>query len=681
MKDIFKNYLFGKHILVSEGKDTGHAFETLCSLASFFGIRVGEGRELAQPDMIKTASACIGRAVPAPFYQGFPESVKALTTDQLLFDQLLHYTVTYGFGDFSQAGHSVFEEKFERLGFKESTELKDFKIISEEEALAMLGVAVKSLLLGTRPLSLYQYDVVREYTVEYGFRPEKIASKDTAVRLLIDTADMYYAGFLALPDVIKVLDTLVYIRYNSEDLKKLKLKNHDRKIITGVIDTLTARDKVDINSCLEKKKIWNGLLHHIHYKAVNKNGHELLGAVRGKDRRSAYSRFEAKLSAHDAPGAAEVLVKEKGAAAMLRRIDHISSRCEGEDDVSEVLDMVDTGNSLILLQLLLRYEGEKRRRCRGARVFKFTKHCRLRTHIETREEVARRRSVLPEQVAEQILGKVRMNLVSNLKDRLGRVYIDPDMSRYAVPLQESTSSGGFGVLARGSRIALPASKKLRAFTYWEKVDDIDLSVFGLDEEGHQTEFSWRTMASHQSQEIVYSGDETSGFYGGSEYFDIDTELFKERHPEIKKLIFCNNVFSGSPFSECICRAGYMNRDRLDSGEIYEPKTVETAFTINCNSTEAFLFAVDLETNELIWLNMAQNGERTVAGDTPMFFLTDYMDVTKIINMKRLFEMMASRVVDTPEDADVIVTNKPVNADSGAEIIREYDFEEVMKLIG
>ena len=132
-------------------------------------------------------------------------------------------------------------------------------------------------------------------------------------------------------------------------------------------------------------------------------------------------------------------------------------------------------------------------------------------------------SCLQDITAEQagiITERLKASLKANLGGKLGKVYIDPDMKNYALPIQETASQGGFGVLTRGSRIRIPETKKLRAFTYWEKVDDIDLSVFGLDEYNKLREFSWRTMAHSQSEAITYSGDKTDGYNGGSEYFDI-----------------------------------------------------------------------------------------------------------------------------------------------------------------
>ena len=49
MKDIFKEYLFEKHILVSDGdKEEKHPFESLFSLANLFNIRNTEGEALVR---------------------------------------------------------------------------------------------------------------------------------------------------------------------------------------------------------------------------------------------------------------------------------------------------------------------------------------------------------------------------------------------------------------------------------------------------------------------------------------------------------------------------------------------------------------------------------------------------------------------------------------------------------
>lgn len=275
---------------------------------------------------------------------------------------------------------------------------------------------------------------------------------------------------------------------------------------------------------------------------------------------------------------------------------------------------------------------------------------------------------------------LREKLAEKLKNRLGKVYIAPSMKNYALPMAENTAQGGLGVLAKGSKLPIAEGKKVRAFVYWEKIDDIDLSVFALKEDGTQKEFSWRTMSKRQSEALTFSGDETSGYYGGSEYFDVNIPKVKELYPDYRYMIFCANVYSGINFDECFCEAGFMLRDQEDSGQVYEPKTVRSAYLVNCASTFAYLFGIDLHTNELVWLNEARNSRLRSAGDSSLSVLMDNFRITEIMNVQDFFAMMAEEIVEDPMEAEIVVTDHEVACADGAEIVREYDFEKMKALM-
>ena len=678
MKRLYKDYLFQKHILVSESGEDNNAFEVVFSLANLFGIRIVSGEKLAETAMIAYVSEQLGENVPEPFYKGFPESVWALTEEQLIFDQMLHYFRTYGMGDFSEAGHSIFEEQFERTAFKENIKVKEFTILPASDADKKLEEIVSNLLAGTRPLSELQYSLICHYIVDYNYLPSRIASKNTAVRLLLDLRNVNIAQHLKLSDVIKIVDELNYRSYGNTNVKKLNLKNRDRIFISSIIDLLAEPGKCDIENCCEKKHVWNGLLHHIHYRAKTEQAKAFVNIIRGKENLSAYSAFEKAMAAGDVREAVLCLKKRKGSGAVLRNLNYLISRCGSDEDMNYVMDCLGNRNPIVLIQLLIQYE--QYRSDAEARTFKFTKYNRLRVHTETEEEYTKRRSVISTEQRDTLSYALKVYLKQALKGRLGKVYIDPDMAGYAIPLQESTSQGGFGVLPKGSRIHIENAKIIRAFTYWEKVDDIDLSVIGIDALGRQKEFSWRTMAGRKSDAIIFSGDQTSGYYGGSEYFDINIEKFKKRNPNILYLIFCDNVFSYSTFQKCLCKAGFMLRDTMLSGQIFEPKTVESSFTVNCDSRFAYLFGIDLKKEDFVWLNLARDSRAAVAGTTSMSFLTDYFRLTDIINQYSFFEMLAEEVVPSPDDAEVIITDKSGPYPERAEVIREYDFERMIALM-
>ena len=256
MKEIYKDYLFEKHILVSDGEiEEKHVFETLFAMAHFFGIKITKGRELVHCGMVKELSKRFGENVPKPFYRGFPQSVRNLSTEELLFDQLLHYFITYGLCNFEESGHSMFEKDFERAAFQEETEVQEFVIQTEEEAEETVRVIVKDLLSGSRPLSERQYTLVLTFIRDHLENIPDIVSKNTCVRLLIDTKNLSLADSLNLSDVMKIVDELNYRYYHNDNPKKLNFKNQDRKFLTALLDRMFRGDRCDICTCYEKKQL------------------------------------------------------------------------------------------------------------------------------------------------------------------------------------------------------------------------------------------------------------------------------------------------------------------------------------------------------------------------------------------------------------------------------------------
>ena len=679
MHEIYKDYLFEKHILVSNGNfEDKNAFEVLFALAHFFGVKIIKGGQLANYEMIGDLSKRFGENVPKPFYKGFPGSVRELTTEELLFDQLLHYSVTYGLGDFEEPGHSVFEKDFERIAFREATEVKEFVVQTEEEAEETVQTIVNDLLAGSCPLSERQYALALAYILDHDEVVPDIVSKNTLVRLLIDTKRLSLADKMNLSDVMKVVDELNYRNYNNSNPKKLNFKNQDRKFLTEILDRMFQGDRCDIRTCYEKKQLWNGFLHHIHFQPENEAASVFALTMREKGNASVYSEFEKLMRENRWQEAAKLLREKKGTSVLLRNLDYIISRMDNEETEAFLSGFPKDCSVLILLQLLFRYESVSQGK---GRTFRFSRHNLLKVHTETPQEQDRRQSRLSEEQIKTLKSVIRSTLSERLKNRLGKVYVDPVMKNYALPLSESTLQGGFGVLSKGSRIHIGEGKKLRAFTYWEKVNDIDLSAFAFTEDGRRKEFSWRTMAAQQSGAIIFSGDETSGYHGGSEYFDINIPEFKERHPEYRYLVFCNNVFTGITFSKCFCKAGYMLRGEEDSGEIYEPKTIESAFLVDCESTFAYLFGIDMIKNEFIWLNQARNSNAQVAGSTSLTFLLDYFHTTEIFNVYDFFKMMAEELVEDPMEAEIAVSDHETAYADGAEMIREYDFEKIRAFMG
>ena len=718
MNKTFKTHLFNKGYLVHEhAAEPGEAFATVVALEDKLGIKVTKGQELATQDMVKFVSQILGINVPKAFYRGFPQSVLTLSLDELLVDQLLHYVLSYGLG-VDEAGHSVFEQYEERRPFRENWEPKPFQIVDQEEAQALLAAQIDSVLATSRPLSEEEYGFVLQFVRTYDYVPSGVPSKDLATKLLLDTRDLRFGRFLQLSDAIRLADEMNHRAFAAaqdetsiararvsaqrkaavsclradgiavetrkewqDNVRHISLRNQDRKLLAALIDSFFADEGGrgrNIRACYEKKRAWCGLLHHIHWKPQNEAAQDFARRMRTKGNESVWSAFDALMRDGKTVDAAALLVREKGDGALIRNLDYLLSLCKPEE-VDGVIALLGTRNRLLLLQLYMRYaldNGESQ----GARDFAFVRHNKVVHHKETPEECAHRQSYVSDEVRESAFQAVVRKLEEAYHGSLGKVWIGPEMDRIALPTREASSQSGYGTLPTGSRLPILAGKKVRAFTYWEKVKDIDLSCVLVDEWGAKLEtFYWGNMSRQQSDAITFSGDQVNGYHGGSEYYDVDIDAFRQKYPRGRFLVFTDNVYNAKHFSKLTCRAGYMLRDVDDVGQVFEPKTVRTSFAITCESTQAYLFALDLKERELIWLNMALDSTAAVSVDAPFDWLVRYLKPTQVMSMDRFFRMLATQVVSDPAEADVIVS-QTVEPAEGQELIRGEDAERIMELM-
>lgn len=365
MKETYKRFLFEHHILVNDGnpEDDRCISETdqisvAMALAGKFGIRIRKGIRLANTQMIRDAERYLGEYVPEPFYRGFPASVLEMTPDQRLCDQLLHYTETYGLGWFDEPGHSMLEtigdsklrDVFDEKLVPEHVEPKDFDILSESKAIVELKKFLGILLSANRPLNLDQLALVEESFTDFGadILPPAMPCKDTVIRLLYDFGNLYFCRYLKLSDTIKLLNYIQYTQYNSENLKKLNLKNRDRKIITRVINWFFDKTGEELDHyvdqfvCFEKRKIWCGLLHHIHYKPVNDAAQRFTDAIRSGPNISHFSAMERYMNAGRPVDAAKYICATKGSGTLLRNMNYILSRCHSEREIKEVFKCLES---------------------------------------------------------------------------------------------------------------------------------------------------------------------------------------------------------------------------------------------------------------------------------------------------------------------------------------------------
>ncbi|MEW4369719.1 cytoplasmic protein [Paenibacillus kandeliae] len=216
---------------------------------------------------------------------------------------------------------------------------------------------------------------------------------------------------------------------------------------------------------------------------------------------------------------------------------------------------------------------------------------------------------LPDGVAQQLVQVIKEELKQRFaqQETLGRVYIDPALQQIPVPLSQRSASRALRALPRGSRVNMPDGDTVRLFCWWSDMRegsqtrvDVDLSVILMDENWQHID----TLAFYnlKSEFGVHSGDIVSAPNGASEFIDLHIPAVlaqtRARYATVQV-----NCFTGQAFAELPeCFAGFMMRQYDQTGEIYEPRTVQSKFDLTVEAQQAVPFALDLHTREMIWMD-------------------------------------------------------------------------------
>lgn len=249
-----------------------------------------------------------------------------------------------------------------------------------------------------------------------------------------------------------------------------------------------------------------------------------------------------------------------------------------------------------------------------------------------------------------------------------KVFIDPALYQYAVPFQVREQGVATRVIGRGSRVPIGPGEFLRFFVWWKDIDggdsyrdrvDLDLSLSFMDEDFKVTsEVSYYNL---RNGAAVHSGDITSAPEGAAEYIDIRSEELarisgNSRYVAASVLSFTHQPYSQIP--EAV--AGVMLRESLDAGEVFDGKTVETAFSLTQDSDGVLPYVFDLQTRELIWVGLSVVGGRiNYAGGHRSAFshIVQAATTHKVVTVGQLVAQHAQArgavVVADAEDADEV----------------------------
>jgi hypothetical protein len=187
---------------------------------------------------------------------------------------------------------------------------------------------------------------------------------------------------------------------------------------------------------------------------------------------------------------------------------------------------------------------------------------------------------------------------------LGTCYLDPRLKSYLVPFSQRSASKALRTLVRGSRLPLSECHTLRFFVWWKNGNgrvDIDLSAAMYDANyGYIDTLAYYNLKNFGAH---HSGDITDAPKGAAEFIDVDLAKCAER--KVRFVVMSLSSFTQQPYCDLPeCFAGWMAREKPNSGEIFEPKTVVDKVDIASNTKMCLPAIFDLANREVIWSDIA-----------------------------------------------------------------------------
>jgi hypothetical protein len=376
------------------------------------------------------------------------------------------------------------------------------------------------------------------------------------------------------------------------------MKRSERKLLLGLVEQC-GNPTEDMLRWPERWKRLGEVLHPGDYAEHFPKAHAAFAVLRnGTPFQSFNSVVETRLRSGSGGVAGAVQALQSRPGEFARRLDHLL-RCgaEPEQVVQQFGAAAPKVSVPVLLQVLAHFRGRGQHPLRAffpkgdvAKVF----------------AVPDRRLGLPAGTAGSVVALCEQALLQRFAKLapLGRCYVDPQLSRYLVPLSQRSASKALRTLVRGSRLSMGSEQFVRMFLWWTNGRgrvDIDLSavLFG-------PRFEFIDQLSYYQLSIYggyHSGDIVDAPQGAAEFIDLDIQRLRALN--VRFVVMVLNSYTMQPYCDLPeCFAGWMARKDLGSGEPFEPRTVVDRIDVASDTQICLPLALDLEARQVLWMDVA-----------------------------------------------------------------------------
>lgn len=609
-----------------------------------------------------------------PMYPNFPSQVAEASDAELFANAIIHY-----FGDAIGIRLLPKYEKAERFPFYEDTTLAVLGLAGDDLAQSVVKTIISSKISFSETDSDFLtklYSKMKQKEVEEALDGVEIPNKENfahlagASRNKAKVLDIVLGKATTVTDLLRVGAVFSDAHPSLKDKFRFgKLSRPERRMIVAHLVRLDANYLEDFKRNREMWKRFTERLHVSEFVAKDSNLVTALKVVRSSKNIPTWgTKVEKALEEGNYISSVANLAQRPGEFA--RRLNQLLSGA-ASDEVEYVLEQFEKVSrkvsTTVLLQVIAFF--------RTVRDTPDRKFSTLFTGGVKSGAMAlpREMSELSASLCDNVIAIAEKALISNYAEResLGKVFYDFDGSyNPVVPFGLRNSSNAFRVVGRGTRGSFDMNKTIRFFIHWkdQKVEnsydsrvDLDLSAVFLDENFEQIGVvSYYNLREYGS---YHSGDITSAPKGASEFIDVDLKAFRKSNPKARYLAMTVNSYTQQRFSELDeVLAGFMMREDPNSGEVYEPKSVENAFTVNSETTAVIPMVFDIVEGESIFTDVAVNASGYINNADNMSRTTKAV-LTGLVGKKTvtyndvIAANLAARaeLVTSKEDADMVIT--------------------------
>lgn len=635
---------------------------------AFYGFLIPALKELVGADVTYN-----------PMYPNFPQQVAEASDIELFVNAIVHY---WSFGTLMPE-----YEKNERLPLIDDNKMAVLSVGNHEDLMAIFTNLIES------KTSISEQDKEDIETIvlacpDYNkYLPDTIPLKENVAfigKLILEKAPIKDANaiskyFKTATDVLRLITALSDGDISLATRTKYRnLRRAERRMIMDLLANCGNITEDLYRYHYEWIRVGE-ILHPFEYNQQKyKNVNSAFNTLRNEKKPLMFAgKVQNAITAKDMRKAAELLKARPGEFA--RQLDKLIRDADNPNYIVNCFkDVASEISSPVLLQVRQHFIGRMADSKNPVRVF-FPKGNLAKATVINNE--------LPDidgGICKHIARICREALIEQYreKDFLGKVYIDEDFKNYLVPFSQRSASKAVKTIVRGSQLPIKDdAEAVRAFIWWTNAAknkgnyyddgrvDIDLSATIYDENWRYVDRVSYTQLRSAKYKAYHSGDITNGGSvngdGVAEFIDVEIDAVAKNAG--RYIAFQVYSYTGQKFGELPnCRFGWMEREDVNSGEIFEPKTVEMKIDLTADSTVAIPVIFDCVESKFIWCDMnlqnvsygygGINLESNLKGVTATCYGLTHLNKANIFDLVTFNAVARGSVVTDRNEADIIFSN-------------------------